>query len=110
MAKNRCRKINSGRHTLEMRTNGTKHDIPNTNHLREKGRKEGVQRVHNQREKAKLLNLLTIVAWHDHVLASLPFSLPPRRSCPSFMRPRSICVHAKAKTRKPTDKQWKETA
>ena len=41
--KYRCRKVNRGRHTLEMRTNGTSHDIPNTNHPREKGRmKEGV--------------------------------------------------------------------
>ena len=41
--KYRCKKINRGRHTLEIRTNGTKHDIPNTNHLREKRRrKEGV--------------------------------------------------------------------
>ena len=32
--KYRCRKINKGLHTLKMRTNGTKHDIPNTNHLR----------------------------------------------------------------------------
>ena len=36
-------KKSRGRHTLEMRTNGTKHNIPNTNNLREKGkRKEGV--------------------------------------------------------------------
>ena len=35
--------VNRGRHTLEMRTNGTWHYIPNINHLREKGRrKEGV--------------------------------------------------------------------
>ena len=41
--KYRCKKVNSGHHTLERRTNGTRHDIPNTNHLREKGRrKEGV--------------------------------------------------------------------
>ena len=41
--KYKCRKINRGRHTLEMRTNGTQHDTPNTNHLRKKGgRKEGV--------------------------------------------------------------------
>ena len=41
--KYRCRKVNRGRHTLEMRMNGTRHDIPNTNHLREKmRRKEGV--------------------------------------------------------------------
>ena len=38
----RCRKVSRGRHTLEIRMNGTWHDIPNTNHLREKGiRKEG---------------------------------------------------------------------
>ena len=35
--KYRCRKENRGCHTLEIRTNGTWHDIPNTNHLREKG-------------------------------------------------------------------------
>ena len=40
--KYKCRKINRSRHNLEMRTNGTKHDIPNTNHLGEKGgRKKG---------------------------------------------------------------------
>ena len=39
--KYRCRKINRGRHTPEIRTNGTQHDIRNTTHLREKwGRKE----------------------------------------------------------------------
>ena len=40
--KYKYRKVNRGCHSLEMRTNGTRHDIPNTNHLREKGRKEGV--------------------------------------------------------------------
>ena len=41
--KYRCRKVNRGRHTLEMNTNGTRHDIPNPNHLREKvRRKKGV--------------------------------------------------------------------
>ena len=41
--KYRCKKVNKGRYTLEMRTNDTRHDIPNTTHLREKGRrKEGV--------------------------------------------------------------------
>ena len=41
--KYRCRKVNRGRHTPEIRTNGTSHDIPSTNYLREKGRrKEGV--------------------------------------------------------------------
>ena len=38
--KYKCRKINKGRHTLEMRMNGTWHDIPNTNHLRENERRE----------------------------------------------------------------------
>ena len=39
--KYRCREVNRSRHTLEMRMNGTWHDIPNTTHLREKGwRKE----------------------------------------------------------------------
>ena len=37
-----CRKVNRGRHALKMRKNGTRHDILNTNHLGEKGkRKEG---------------------------------------------------------------------
>ena len=41
--KYRYRKINRGHNTLEMRTNGTKHDISNINQLREKWRrKEGV--------------------------------------------------------------------
>ena len=40
--KYRCRKVNRARRTLEMKTNGKWHDIPNTTHLREKGgRKEG---------------------------------------------------------------------
>ena len=37
--KYRCRKANKGHHTLEIRTNGTQHDIPNTTHLREKERR-----------------------------------------------------------------------
>ena len=37
--KYKCRKINRGCHTLKMRTNGTRHDIPNTNHLGEKRRR-----------------------------------------------------------------------
>ena len=41
--KYRCKKVNRGCHTLKIRTNGTRHGITNTNHLREKGRrKEGV--------------------------------------------------------------------
>ena len=31
--------------------------------------------------------------------ASLPFLLVPRRPCPNFMCPRSMCVHAKAMIR-----------
>ena len=38
----RCRKVNRDRHTLEIRTDGTQHAIPNTTHLKEKGgRREG---------------------------------------------------------------------
>ena len=38
----RCRTVNRGRHTLEMRTYGTWHDIRNATHLKEKrGRNEG---------------------------------------------------------------------
>ena len=56
--KYKCRKINRGRHTLEMRTNGTWHDVPNTIHLREKGRRKewGFKGVHNQIGKARPLN------------------------------------------------------
>ena len=39
--KYKCRKINRGHCTLEIRTNGTKHDIPNTNQVREKRGEEG---------------------------------------------------------------------
>ena len=44
--KYKCRKVNKGRHTLEMTTNGTLHDIPNTTHLREreKGGNKGVEK------------------------------------------------------------------
>ena len=38
--KYRCRKVNRGHHTLKMRTNGTQHNIPNTNHLGEKWRRK----------------------------------------------------------------------
>ena len=38
--KYRCKKVNRSCHTLEMRMNGTQHDIPNTTHLREKGRRK----------------------------------------------------------------------
>ena len=51
--KYRCRKVNMGRHTLEMRTNDTQHDIPNTTHLREKGgrRKGGLKEYITEWEK-----------------------------------------------------------
>ena len=38
--KYRCRKVNRGHHTLEIRTNGTRHNIPNTTHLGEKWRRK----------------------------------------------------------------------
>ena len=38
--KYKCRKINRGHHTLEMRTNVTRHDIPNTNYLGKKWRRK----------------------------------------------------------------------
>ena len=38
--KYRCKKINKSHHTLKMRTNGTRHDIPDKNHLGEKGRRK----------------------------------------------------------------------
>ena len=37
--KYRCKKVQRGHRTLEMRTSGTWHDIPNTNHLGEKGKR-----------------------------------------------------------------------
>ena len=80
--------------------NGTKHDIPSTNLLREKGRrKEGFKRVHNQREKLNPKPTEYSRSTHVGKLASAPFLLAPRRSCPSSMCPCSMCVHAKAKTR-----------
>ena len=48
----KCRKINRGHHTVEMRTNGTRHNIPNTTHLRKKGRrKEGVLKSTKPKER-----------------------------------------------------------
>ena len=43
--KYKYRKVNRGCHTLQMRTNGTQHDITNTTHLREKRgrRKRGLK-------------------------------------------------------------------
>ena len=49
--------------------------------------------------KIELLNLLTATAWLNHMLAFAPFLLAPGRLCLKFKRPRSMCVHAKAKTR-----------
>ena len=59
--------------------------------------------------KTGLLNLLTAAARLDHMLVSVPFLLAPRRPYLSSVCPRFMCVHAKAKTRKPIDKQWKES-
>ena len=44
---------------------------------------------------------------YNYMLASSPFLLAPGRPYPSSMRPHSIYVYAKTKTRT-TDKQWKE--
>ena len=38
--KYKYKKVNRGLHTLEMRTNGTQHDIPNIDHLREKWKRK----------------------------------------------------------------------
>ena len=106
--KYRCKKVNRGRHTLKMRMNGTRHDIPNRYHLRENGRRKeggGGLKEYITKGKKVTLNLLTAAAWPDHLLTSLPFLLTPRRS-----RPGPMCVHEKAKTRKPTNKRWKENA
>ena len=98
--KYRCEKVNRSCHTLEMRTNGTWHDIPNTNHLREKGgRKEGDlkeyitkwERFPKSTEHSRLAYI--------HMLASSPFLLALGRPCPNSMHPRSMCIHTKAKTR-----------
>ena len=96
--KYKCRKINRGHHTLEMRKNGTQHDIPNTNHLREKGEEEGrgFKRVHNQMRKTRLLYLLNLKHLaHIYMLASSPFLLAPRRPCPSSENHRSVYVLAR---------------
>ena len=47
----KCRKINRGCHTLEIKTNGTWHDIPNTIQGRKGGGRKGFKRVHNPRER-----------------------------------------------------------
>ena len=49
--------------------------------------------------EARLLNLLNIAAWLNHMLASVPFLHAPRRLYASSKPPRSMSVHAKAKTR-----------
>ena len=49
--------------------------------------------------KPKLLNLLNIAAWLNHMHESVSLLHEPWKSCPSSMRPRSMCVYAKAKTR-----------
>ena len=97
--KYKCRKVNRGRHTLEMRTNGTWHDIPNTTHLREKWRrKEGI--LQNQIGEARLLKLLNIAAWLISTCSHpRPFCLclGDHALAPCVLAP--YVYHAKAKTR-----------
>ena len=54
--KYRCRKVNRSHYTLEIRMNGTWHDIPNMTHLREKGRrKDGILKEYiTKRERLDL--------------------------------------------------------
>ena len=49
-SKYRCRKVNRDCHTLEVRMNGTWHDIPNTTLLREKGRGGGEMKKRGLKE------------------------------------------------------------
>lgn len=50
--KYKYRKINKGHYNLEIRTNDTKHDIPNTNYLGVREEEERrYKKVHNQRER-----------------------------------------------------------
>ena len=105
----KCRKINEGRHTLEMRTNGTWHDIPNTTHLRKKGvRKEReFKRIHNQMGEARPLNLLNAATWLiSTCLHPRPFRLRLGDCAisPSIQAP---CVYIQRQT-KETSKQAME--
>ena len=63
--KYRYKKVNKSRHALEMRTNGTWHDIPNITYLKRERMEEGrgFKRVHNQMGEARPLNLLNMAAW-----------------------------------------------
>ena len=53
--KYKCMEIKRGRHTLEIRKNGTRYDIPNTNHLKEKGKRKerGLKEYITKGKKAK---------------------------------------------------------
>ena len=81
--------------------NGTRHDIPNTNHLGEKGKrkekglKEYIIKWEKLDPKPTEHNCLPYI----HMPSSSPFLLALGRPCPNSMRPRSMFVHAKAKTR-----------
>ena len=73
----------------------------------------GFKRVHDQKGKARPLNLTERSHLAIYMLAFVSFLLALGRPCPSSihprsMRPRSMCVHAKVKKKKPVDKQWKE--
>ena len=70
----------------------------------ERGLKEYITKWENWTPKPTKHSCLARI----DMLAPTPFLLAPRRQCPNSMRPHSMCVHAKAKTRKPTDKQCKE--
>ena len=81
--------------------NGTWHEIPNTTHLREKGRKkEGVLKSTKSEGKGKTpKSTKHCHLAYIHMLAPAPLLLAPGRLCLSTRRPRSMYVHAKAKTR-----------
>ena len=97
------RKVNRGRHTLALRTNSTCHDIPNTTHLREKGRRKegrGFKRVHNQMGEARPLKILNIYAWFIFTCLRLcPFclGLGDRALAPCVLTP---CVYMKRQRQK----------
>ena len=102
--------MNRGRHTLKMRTNGTRHNIPNTIHLREReGRKErGFKKYITKWERLEPLNLLNIAAWLITTCLRLrPFclSLEDHALALCVLAP---CVYIQRQRQEPADKQWKE--
>jgi len=66
--------------------------------MEEEGR--GFKRVHNQMGKARPPKAKEHCCLaYIYMLASVPFLLVPGKLYPSSKPPRSICIHAKAKTR-----------